>query len=229
MSDHPASSSLRLVEVARTVSPLANRLVFTGGATVPLLVEQSAGRTEDAEAPITAISYSSRDRLRPELRNLGLEPATSRRSTECWRTPGGQAFEITAHEDDEAKYSNPWYAYSLDCTTTAQLMPLLSIRIAGAPAFLAAGWWDAVHSDGTSEDLTDVVTLVHGRTVIVDEIAAAPLAVRAFLARAAGQFLQHPEADLKILDALPRAARLPGAVDRVTERLEQITRLGDDK
>jgi len=58
MSDHPASSLYRLEEVARTVSPLANRLVFTGSATVPLLVEQSAGRTEDAEAPITAISYN---------------------------------------------------------------------------------------------------------------------------------------------------------------------------
>lgn len=228
MSDHQASSLHRLEEVARTVSPLANRLVFTGSATVPLLVEQSAGRTEDAEAPITAISYSSRDRLRPELRNLGLEPATNRRSTESWRTAGGQAFEITAHEDDEAKYSNPWYAYSLDCTTTAQLMPLLSIRIAGAPAFLAAAWWDVGHSDGTNEDLTDVLTLVHGRTVIVDEIAAAPLEVRTFLAGVVGQFLQHPEADLKILDALPRAARLPGAVDRVFERLERITRLGRD-
>ena len=228
MSDHPASSLHRLEEVARTVSPLVNRLVFTGSATVPLLVEQSAGRTEDAEAPITAISYSSRDRLRPELRNLGLEPVINRRSTESWRTPGGQAFEITAHEEDEAKYSNPWYAYLLDCTTTAQLIPLLSIRIAGAPAFLAAAWWDAGHSDGTSEELTDVLTLVHGRTMIVDEIAAAPLEVRTFLAGVVGQFLQHPEADLKILDALPRAARLPGAVDRVFERLERITRLGRD-
>lgn len=227
MSDYPASSQLRLEEVARAVSTLANRLVFTGGATVPLLVDQSAGRTEDAEAPITAISYSSRDRLRPELRNLGLEPAKNRNSTECWRTPNGQAFEITAHEDDEAKYSNPWYAYSLDCTTTAKLMPPLSIRIAGAPAFLAAAWWGGVHSDGVSKNLIDVMTLVHGRTVIVAEIAAAPLEVRNFLAGAAGQFMQQPDADLKILDALPRAARLPGAVERVFERLERITRLGN--
>ena len=228
MSTPQASSLLRLEAVARVVSPLANRLVFTGSATIPLLVEQSAGRTEDAASPITAISYSSRDRLRPELRNLGLEPATNRSSAECWRTPGGQAFEITVHEDDEAKYSNPWYAYSLDCTTTAQFMPTLSIRIAGAPAFLAAAWWDAMNSDGASEDLTDVVTLVHGRTVIVDEIAAAPLDVRTFLAGAAAQFVQLPDADLKILDELPRAARLPGAVDRVFERLRRITRLGDD-
>ena len=228
MNDNAASSQRRLEEVARAVSTLTNRLVFTGGATVPLLVDRSAGRTEDAEAPVTAISYSSRDRLRPELRNLGLESATNRNSTECWRTPNGQAFEITAHEDDESKYSNPWYAYSLDCTTTAQLMPLLTIRIAGAPACLAAAWWDAVHSDGESENLIDVVTLVHGRAVIVDEIAGAPLEVRNFLAGVAGQLIQRPDADLKILDALPRAARLPGAVERVFQRLERITCLGCD-
>jgi len=226
MSAHLASSLLRLEDVARTVSPLANRLVFTGSPTVPLLVEQSAGRTEDAEAPITAISYSSRDRLRPELRSLGLEPDANRSSTECWRTPSGQAFEITAHEDDEAKYSNPWFGYSLDCTTTAQFMPLLSIRIAGAPAFLAATWWDTMHSNGMREALADVVTLVHGRTVIVDEIAAAPLGVRTFLAEAAGHFIQQADADLKILDALPRAVRLAGTVGRVFERLERIACLG---
>jgi len=228
MSDYATSSLLRLEEVARTVSPLANRLVFTGSATVPLLVEQSAGRTESAEAPITAISYSSRDRLRPELRNLGLEPATISGSVERWRTPSGQAFEITAHEDDEAKYSNPWSAYSLDCTTTAQFMPLLSIRIAGAPACLAAAWWDALHTNGASEDLTDVVTLVHGRTVVVDEVGAAPPQVQTFLAGVAGKFIYQPDADLKILDALPRAARLPGAVDRVFERLSRISRLGGE-
>lgn len=228
MSDNPASSRLRLEEVARAVSPLANRLVFIGSATVPLLVDQSAGRTEDAGTPITAISYSSRDRLRPELRNLGLEPATNRNSTECWRTPNGQALVITAHEDDEAKYSNPWYAYALDCTTTAKLLPPLSIRIAGAPAFLAAAWWDALHSDGVRENCIDIMTLVHGRMAIVDEIAAAPLDVRNFLAGVASQFIQQPDADLKILDALPWSARLPGAVGRVLERLERITRLGSD-
>jgi hypothetical protein len=67
---------------------------------------------------------------------------------------------------------------------------------------------------------------VYGRPSIVDEIAVAPPGVRIFLAGVAGRFLQHPEADLKILDALPRAARLPGAVDRVSDRLEQIIRLG---
>lgn len=226
MSHRQSPSLFRLEAVVRTVSPLANRLVFTGSATVPLLVEHSAGRTEDAGAPITAISYSSRDRIRPELRGLGLEPAIRRGSAEEWRTLGGQAFEITAHEDDEANYSNPWFAYSLDCTTTAQLTPELSLRIAGAPAFLATAWWDAQHSDGSANDLADVMTLVYGRPLIVDEIAVAPPGVRIFLAGVAGRFLQHPEADLKILDALPRAARLPGAVDRVSDRLEQIIRLG---
>ena len=226
MSHRQSPSLFRLEAVVRTVSPLANRLVFTGSATVPLLVEHSAGRTEDAGAPITAISYSSRDRIRPELRGLGLEPAIRRGSAEEWRTLGGQAFEITAHEDDEANYSNPWFAYSLDCTTTAQLTPELSLRIAGAPAFLATAWWDAQHSDGSANDLADVMTLVYGRPSIVDEIAVAPPGVRIFLAGVAGRFLQHPEADLKILDALPRAARLPGAVDRVSDRLEQIIRLG---
>ena len=226
MSHRQSPSLFRLEAVVRTVSPLANRLVFTGSATVPLLVQHSAGRTEDAGAPITAISYSSRDRIRPELRGLGLEPAIRRGSAEEWRTLGGQAFEITAHEDDEANYSNPWFAYSLDCTTTAQLTPELSLRIAGAPAFLATAWWDAQHSDGSANDLADVMTLVYGRPSIVDEIAVAPPGVRIFLAGVAGRFLQHPEADLKILDALPRAARLPGAVDRVSDRLEQIIRLG---
>jgi hypothetical protein len=156
---------------------------------------------------------------------MGLEPETNRGAAECWRTAAGLSIEITVHEDDDTNYANPWYAYSLDCTTVARITPALSIRIAGAPAFLAAAWWNASQfavQSGTPGELGDVITLIHGRPEIVAEVAAAPRDVRSYLNTVAGQLLARLDADLIVDDALPRAARLRGAVDRILKRIQLL-------
>jgi len=102
----------------------------------------------------------------------------------------------------------------------------LVIRVASGAAFLAMKWV-AFASRGaadpmSSHDLEDVITVVASRAGIVDDVRVAPAKLRAFICTETTTFLAATWADGILEGNLPDARRVPGLVDAVTRRFQQL-------
>ena len=80
----------------------------------------------------------------------------------------------------------------------------------------------------SSHDLEDLITVVAGRSEIVSDVRAAPLAVRQFIRRETSAFLDAPWADGILEGNLPDARRVPGLVEAVTRRFQQLASLDEE-
>jgi predicted nucleotidyltransferase len=99
-------------------------------------------------------------------------------------------------------FTNRWYRAAMNAARETELEPALRIRLITPPYFIATKL-EAFRSRGrgdytNSHDLEDLLTVIDGREVIVEEIAAAP-EVQPYIA---DQFLTLLQARA-FLDALP--------------------------
>ena len=73
-----------------------------------------------------------------------------------------------------------------------------------------------------SHDLEDIITVVAGRPEIGDEVRAAALDVRRYVANSTARFLTDPAATDVITGALPDAWQDPAMLRSVEERFRAI-------
>jgi len=83
-------------------------------------------------------------------------------------------------------FKNNWYEAAFTSAQSIEIEDNLAIKIVTAPCFVATKL-DAFHDRGandyfTSNDIEDVITLVNGRSGLVDEIRTASSDVRAYIA-----------------------------------------------
>jgi hypothetical protein len=117
----------------------------------------------------------------------------------------------------------------LRSATLIQLESGLSLKVAPAPHFLATKL-EAFRGRGkgdyfASHDLEDLIAVIDGRESIVDDVTAAPVELRAFMAEGIRSFIADP----RFLDALP-GFLLPdeasqGRLTHLFDRLGTLARL----
>jgi hypothetical protein len=128
--------------------------------------------------------------------------------------PSGIPFDLVPAGEHLGGSGNPWDVIAIETAVEATIGGGITIRHVSAPAFLAQKW--AAHHDRgradplASHDLEDILAILASRPVLLEEIAAAPAALRAYLADQATDFLADPNAE----DLL--AAHLNGAQDPAT-------------
>jgi predicted nucleotidyltransferase len=96
-----------------------------------------------------------------------------------------------------------WFPEALTLSQTVDLGEGRSARVV-APALFLATKLEAFKDRGKgdyygSPDLEDIITLVDGRAAIVEEVAASPSKVRAFVSASFARMLEAPDFN----DALP--------------------------
>lgn len=87
--------------------------------------------------------------------------------------------------------------------------------------------WEAFNSRGvadpmSSHDLEDLITVVAGRAGIVAEVRAAPEEIRRYVRAQTGAFLTASWAPGILEGNLPDARRVPGLMDAVLRRFQQL-------
>lgn len=218
--------------VARDVEPLLDNFVFVGGVATALLITDRAAATapatDDVDVVVDVATRSEYERLNERLRELGLRHDTSEHAPICrWITPSaGVRLDVMPADADIIGFSNPWYGDVLETAREHRLEGGLSLRLTAPPAHLAAKW-SAYRSRGAddplaSRDLEDIVMLVSGRPVIVEEVADARPKLRKWVARQTATFLDSDQADYVLRGHLPDARTVPGLVETVRRRLERI-------
>ncbi len=194
----------RVAVVAAELGDLAASVVFIGGAITPLLQTDPlfphARPTSDVDGVVATSTYSESQRFQAELIRKGFrQDPKDRKHAHRWRGPSGIPFDLVPSGEHLGASGNPWDAMAIETAMEATLAGGVRIRHASAPVFVAQKW--AAHYDQgredplASHDLEDILAVLASRPTIVEEIAAAPLELRAYVGERARSFLQDSYAE----------------------------------
>jgi predicted nucleotidyltransferase len=183
--------------VAADLGDLAARVVFIGGAVAPLLQTNPpfprARVTSDVDGVVASGSYAESERLHRELARRGFRRAIrDTRHVHRWICPSGIPFDLVPAGKHLGGSGNPWDVLAIE-TAVEVTIGGIAIRHVSAPGFLAQKW--AAHHDRGREDplgshdLEDILAVLASRPAILEEVAAAPAALRAYVAAQATGFL----------------------------------------
>ncbi len=233
MTDHPTATRYtgrntpaldRLRRIAWQLGPLAERVVFIGGAVAPLFqiddVLPRVRPTHDVDAVIATSSYAELGPLREALSARGFSEAPVPPEQDApmhmhrWIAPaGGGPFDLVpvgAHAGGTGGVPDTYAVESavrVDLRESDTATPCI-VQHASVVAFLMLKW--AAHRDRgqyapfESHDLEDIIAVVASRSTVVEECRVAPRHVREYLAEHCREFLADADTAEELI-----AANLP--------------------
>lgn len=222
-----------LIVAAKLLRPVLDDLVFVGGCATGLLVTDEGAAevrpTFDVDAIAEITSYVEYTTFGERLRKLGFTEDASEGAPICRWQSGQLKLDLMPLDERILGFSNHWYKPAMDTATELEIAPGLRVRVVTAPYFCATKL-EAFRGRGkgdymASHDLEDLITVVDGRSGLLDELRAASGDVRSDVADAIGTMLK----DSQFIDALP-GYLLPdeasqGRTTMLLERLQQISTL----
>ena len=186
----------RLTETVRRLGPLAGQMVFVGGSTTALFITDAAAadvrETLDIDA-IVATTRAGYARLTEALNGRGFFEDTTEGAPICRFRNGDLILDVMPTDEQVLGFSNPWYLPAIKHAETLSLAGGLLVQTVTAPYFLAtklvAFEGRGKGEYGFSHDISDIVSILDGRSEVVEEIKQSDIEVKAFLAQAARDLL----------------------------------------
>ena len=231
--------SEELIELAAAIlGPVAEDVVFVGGATIHLWLTEVAAppvrATDDVDVICDVASYGEYQKLADRLRERGLREAFDEPVICRWRHgESGLAIDVMPTSEEVLGFSNRWYPLAIETAVERELQSGVRIR-AVAPSVVVgtklAAWRGRGNDDVlTSLDVHDVVVLIDGRPELGDELAAQRQDLRTYVADELSALREHDRFEYVIQGAVSgygeaavareRAAIVIGRLDRMIERL----------
>lgn len=183
-------SALQLEVAAELLGPILDEVVFLGGATVHLWLTEPgappARATEDVDVICEVASRAEYYRLGEKLRRRGLQEAVGEPVLCRWRSPEPPlVLDVMPTDPGILGFSNPWYEEAISTAATIALDSGTEIRTA-TPVLLVATKLCAWKGRGRGDllrslDVHDVLMLIDGRPELIEEIVAAPTAIRTYI------------------------------------------------
>jgi len=199
-----------LREVTRALGPLADRVVFIGGAIAPLLqshpVSAAIRPTKDVDGVAKTATYSDFDDLQAKLRARGFRSRGTMSDptghAHRWVSPGGVLFDLVPAGDHLSGSGNPWDQVAARRAVAIDLAigdePPLIAHHADAVSFIALKW-SAYRDRGGgdlfgSHDVEDIFAVLASRRSLADECAEADAAeLRPAIAAMARAFISNAD------------------------------------
>jgi predicted nucleotidyltransferase len=199
------SDSIEMLQkVAHALGPLLDEVVFVGGTIPALLVTDSAAPpvrpTQDVDLIVDSRSHRMHASFEARLRKRGFQimapPA-------CRYGIDEVLVDVMTTKPAAMGFSERWYAEAFSTAERTTLPDGTIIRTIRAPLFLATklnAWRDRGQGDYyDAPDLEDILAVIDGRNVLVEEIRHSSRDVQRFLADAFEQLLAARD----FLDAVP--------------------------
>ncbi len=222
-----------LIVAAKLLRPVLDDLVFVGGCATGLLVTDEAAAevrpTFDVDAIAEITSYVEYTTFGERLHELGFTEDASEGAPICRWQHGLIKLDLMPLDEKILGFSNRWYKSAMDLAQEFEIERDIRIRVVTAPYFCATKL-EAFKGRGkgdylSSHDLEDLITVVDGRSELLDDLRAAPEDVRSYIADTIGRLLKTKE----FIDAspgylLPDAAS-QGRIVGVLARLREMSKL----
>ncbi|MDW5594014.1 nucleotidyl transferase AbiEii/AbiGii toxin family protein [Conexibacter stalactiti] len=184
--------SVELVERgARALGPLVSEVVFLGGATLALWIDDPAAppprATKDVDVVVEVVSRPALHAFERRMRDVGFREDRDDGIICRWRHRADHELILDAMPADPSLlgFGGRWQQAALPFAVRRELPSGIEIRAVSSP-FLVATKLEAFEDRGAadmlgSRDLDDVVSLFDGRPRLVEEIERAPADVRSYL------------------------------------------------
>ncbi|MGA8432180.1 MAG: hypothetical protein WB729_20310 [Candidatus Sulfotelmatobacter sp.] len=223
----------QLVAAAAKLRPLLDRIVFLGGCVTGLLLSDSAAAparpTLDVDAIVATASYEEFTVLETHLRKLGFDQPHIEGAPICRWISGELILDLMPTDSSILGFGSRWYQPALNNSQRVTIGED-KIRLVTAPYFLATKL-EAFHGRGRndfrmSHDLEDILTVIDGRSEIVEEVNLAAADLHKYLSEEFEGLLSNRD----FLDALP-GHLLPDAASQqrlglVIGRMKQLVDKG---
>jgi len=224
---------LLLESVSSALGPLNDRFVFVGGCATGLLLTETASppvrATQDVDAIVEVLTLREYHSLEGQLQNCGFKHDRSPDAPVCRWKIGSTVLDVMPTDDRILGFGNRWYAEALRTATRTSLPSGRGIQLIAPPAFVGTKL-EAFDGRGrgdflASHDLEDIITVVDGRSELVDEVGSATSALRAYIAKRVRIFLQNPNFLEALPGHLPRDEASQARLPLLSDRLQRIAML----
>lgn len=233
-----------LLDVAVALGPLAEQVVFIGGAIAPLLqshpISPRVRPTMDVDGLAVTTTYAEFHGLQKQLSARGFrQPALNADAAphaNRWVTPGGTLFDLVPAGTHLGGSGNALDQLAVETAISVLLQgpagEATTIRHVSAPTFLALKWvafGDRGAGDLlTSHDVEDMLAVFAARPALVDECRSSPVRVRSALMDMATAMLANDDALGEMLQAhvvVDRGRDAPEVHRRIRGQLQLIATL----
>lgn len=177
-----------LEKAAKLLAALDEKIVFIGGATVPLYLDKvsaaDARPTKDVDCVVNIIPRTKYYLLEEKLRQIGLEQ--DKGNIICrWRYQEELIIDIMPDDNSILGFSNSWYKFGIKKSIIHKLPSGQKIDIFPV-SYLLASKIEAFNSRGnhnfyTSHDVEDIVLLLDGCPYLENQIQQADKKVKNFI------------------------------------------------
>ena len=186
--------------VARALGKeMLGEVVFVGGSTTGLLVEDSLARrgirfSEDVDLVVDVVGHVGWTVFQEQLLERGFVHNLEDKLI-CRMRLDGMKVDFMPQDETILGFGNRWYRETLDTALENRLADDLVIRHAAPPYFLATKL-EAYNGRGNddpvlSRDVEDILHVVAGRPGLTGEIEASEGEVRRYVAESVGSLLGH--------------------------------------
>lgn len=219
-----------LTIIAHRLGNLCNEVTFVGDCVTGLLITDKAAPdvrfTVDVDCIINVITRTDYYALADKLRQKGFKELMSGHHPICRWDCDGILVDVMPVDESVLGFSNKWYKNALACSIIQSLSDSLRIKIISAPYFLATKL-EAFKGRGNqdfllSHDLEDIISLLDGRSEIVEDVSQASQSVRQYLSQEFALLMNNEN----FLQALPGHLNYSNEIfvreKIVTERINAI-------
>jgi len=190
----------QLILIADALGNLLPRVVFVGGCTTALLVDEAAysgvRQTEDVDVIVDISTYLEYQRFSEALKKRGFIEDTS--GPMCrWlykKDDAAAKLDVMSSDAKALGFTNRWYKEAMYQTTEHSLREDLDVKVVSPVYFLATkfeAFMDRGKGDYFSHDLEDIVFVLENRSDFILELMDAPDNVRHYLSTQAKQLLNE--------------------------------------
>lgn len=220
-----------LVAIAQAMGLLCDQVVFVGGCTTGLLVDDAGlmdvRPTEDVDAIVEVASLAGYHRFAAQLMQRGFKQTMADNTPPFRWYWNRMQLDLVPLDEKVLGFANPWYRVGFEAALVAELAQGLHLRHLSAPHFLATKF-EAFKDRGQndvylSHDLEDIMTVIEGRSAVAAEVSAAHAGVRKHIGHSVAALLDMPA----FHNALPGLLSNPERELTVKARLNQIALLKD--
>jgi len=217
---------MQLEDVASALGPLLSDVIFVGGSTTTLLVDEAAHHgvryTEDVDVIVDVATQIEYQKIGKQLRKLGFKEDVES-GVICRWLYKGKAGEITLDvmptDEKILGFSNRWYKGAISTATKIKLSSGTIIRVVTPPYFIATKF-EAFSGRGkgdyaASHDLEDIIFVLENRERIIFELKESSEELKRYFADQAAMLLDDDD----FLNVLPGLMNSPGSPNVVENNL----------
>ena len=211
---HP--NLLNLIAAAKALEPLNETIVFVGGATAILYVDEQskdgARATVDVDCIVEVATRIDYQKIEAKMRKLGFQHDTSEGAPICRWLKGPLVVDLMPVDEKILGFTNKWYENGFSTAEKVKASEDVEISIFSFPYFIASKL-EALMSRGlkdltTSQDFEDILFAIDGRKTFFEDLSKAASEIQGFFRKSFNKIIAQPDFENAFRGNLPRGLNL---------------------